>query len=74
MLRMAGEFDLQAGPAVASHLGVVDDGASEGVDRVCVDLGEITFSDSSGLHAIIKAEARAADAGLEFTIEDRVAR
>lgn len=54
-LRVAGELDLSTAPQLNEALGAIaEDGA------VTLDLSELTFIDSSGLHAIV-AYARAAN-------------
>jgi anti-anti-sigma factor len=70
VLCVTGEFDLQGEPVFMSHLGALDDSDHESLERLCLDLRGLTFIDSSGLHAIVKARARAADAGVEFAIDE----
>lgn len=57
VLCVTGEFDLQGQPDFASRLTALQDGDSDGVERLCMDLREITFIDSSGLHAIVNPRA-----------------
>jgi anti-anti-sigma factor len=70
VLSVTGEFDLQGEQSFMSHLGALDDGDGEGIERLCLDLQGLTFIDSSGLHAIVTARARAADVGVEFAIDE----
>ena len=55
-LSAAGEIDLASAPILASHLQrAIDDG--DGV--VAVDLGDVTFIDSSGVNALVTAHLAA---------------
>jgi anti-anti-sigma factor len=41
---------------------------SDGVSEILLDLREVTFIDSSGLHALIRASERAEDAGKRLVV------
>jgi anti-sigma B factor antagonist len=55
-LRLAGELDLAVARDVAT---VVDELIDAGVSHVVVDLRELTFVDSSGVHMLISARRAA---------------
>jgi anti-sigma B factor antagonist len=63
VVTLSGELDLASAPAFAPALA---DAASSG--DVVVDLANLTFIDSSGLWALIKADAAAEAAGGTFTL------
>ena len=54
---LSGELDLATAPRLVHALTEVADGTAV----VILDLSELTFMDSSGLHAIISARARLAE-------------
>jgi len=60
-----GELDVDTAAAVEEHLReVLDSGFSE----VVLDLRRLTFMDSTGLHLIFKADARAERDGTSFVV------
>ena len=63
-LRLSGELDLATAPQLADAL------AQAGRDSVAVilDLSELTFMDSSGLHVILNARASLAEAGSRLVL------
>jgi anti-sigma B factor antagonist len=63
VVTLSGELDLASAPAFAP---VLADAASSG--DVAVDLADLAFIDSSGLWALIKANAAAEAAGSAFTL------
>jgi anti-sigma B factor antagonist len=60
-----GELDLASSPTLEQELDRVRD--SE-VDLLIVDLRELRFMDSTGLHALVKANKRANEAGRRFAV------
>jgi anti-anti-sigma factor len=60
-----GELDLASSPALEQELDRVSDTA---VDLLIVDLRELRFMDSTGLHALVKAHKRAQDSGQRFAV------
>lgn len=60
-----GELDLASSPTLEQELERVQDAD---VDLLIVDLRALRFMDSTGLHALVKANKRAADAGRRFAV------
>jgi anti-sigma B factor antagonist len=58
-VRVTGELDLATAPILAQALSQ----AEERAQRVVLDLRELTFMDSSGVHVILEASLRANAAG-----------
>ena len=58
-----GELDLASSPTLEQEIDRVGD-----VDLLIVDLRELRFMDSTGLHALVKANNRSADAGRRFAV------
>ncbi|WP_406261093.1 STAS domain-containing protein [Streptomyces nigra] len=65
LVRVTGEFDADEAEAVTSALAAPRDGAAL---ATVVDLGEVTFADSSLLHALLTARQDHATAGLPFVL------
>ncbi|MCP2341684.1 STAS domain-containing protein [Actinomadura rupiterrae] len=64
-IAVCGDLDI----ATAETLRAVFAGASgESVSRIVVDLSGVSFCDSSGLSALVDAEAAARAAGIRFTL------
>jgi len=63
-LRATGELDIATAPQLAEMLGQ----AEERCQRVVLDLRELTFMDSAGVHAIIDATLRATAAGRRLVL------
>jgi anti-anti-sigma factor len=61
----AGELDLATAPLVADHFDAL---AESDVDHVVLDLGALTFLDSSGVALLIGAWRRASREGWTLTI------
>jgi anti-sigma B factor antagonist len=59
-LALRGELDLGTAPKLEGHLRQVE---QDGVQAVLLDLRDLTFVDSTGLHTFVKARSRAADNG-----------
>ena len=53
---LRGELDMATAPALEHHL---EPFANDGVSAILLDLRELTFIDSSGLHALVRASERA---------------
>ena len=60
-----GELDLAASPTLEQELERVRDAD---IDLLIVDLRELRFMDSTGLHALVKENKRATDAGRRFAV------
>ena len=58
-----GELDLASSPTLEQEIDRAGD-----VDLLIVDLRKLRFMDSTGLHALVKANKRAADAGRRFAV------
>ena len=69
VVEVAGQIDLYAAPEFKEHISRVID---EGATRVIVDLGRVTFMDSTGLGVLIGAlkRIRAANAELLLVVTD----
>lgn len=63
-LCLGGELDVVAAPALDAALRAAQADRS----RVFVDLGELEFMDSSGLHVLLQADARARRADAQLLI------
>jgi anti-anti-sigma factor len=66
VVRLAGEVDLTVSAVLEQTL--LDAPAIPGVQSVVVDLGQLRFLDSSGVHALVKGYLAANDAGLHYTV------
>ncbi len=64
-VRLAGELDLATVPALDARLERLADG---GEREIFVDLGELSFIDSSGLHLLVKWSRRAIEEGVAFSL------
>lgn len=64
-LALRGELDLGTAPELETHLMRVE---QDGVRAVVLDLHELTFVDSTGLHTFLKARSRAAESGRGFAL------
>jgi anti-sigma B factor antagonist len=65
--KVAGELDT----TTRSYLqGQIEDVLARHPESVTVDAGELTFLDSSGFAALLRARARAKEAGVPFRIVD----
>ena len=60
-----GELDLASSPTLEQAIDGVSD---DDVDLLIVDLRELRFMDSTGLHALVKANKRAGEAGRKFAV------
>lgn len=65
-LRLAGELDL-AGSEMLTR--AFDMFVREGVERVVVDAGAVSFLDSSGLRALLAGQRAVTEAGLGWAVE-----
>jgi anti-sigma B factor antagonist len=63
-VRLSGELDLATAPQLAGALAEVPDGTAV----VILDLSELTFMDSTGLHLVVSARARLAEAGCRLVL------
>jgi anti-anti-sigma factor len=57
-LTAAGEIDRASAPILAAEL---QEAIDAGADLILVDLGDVTFMDSSGVHALVTAHQTAPD-------------
>ena len=62
---LAGELDLASSPTLEQELDRVGD---PDVGLLIIDLRELRFMDSTGLHALVKANKRATEAGRRFAV------
>jgi anti-sigma B factor antagonist len=60
-----GELDLASSPTLEQAIDRLDE---SDVDLLIVDLRELKFMDSTGLHALVKANKRAGEAGRRFAL------
>jgi anti-sigma B factor antagonist len=63
-VRVTGQLDIATGPQLTEMLG----SAEESAQRVVLDLRQLTFIDSAGLHVILNASARAKAAGRRLVL------
>jgi|tagenome__1003787_1003787.scaffolds.fasta_scaffold20725663_2 anti-anti-sigma factor len=63
---VSGEVDLSTATRLRESLARVVD--EHGAERLDVDLSEVTFLDSSGVSALLAAQALATDAGWDFAV------
>jgi anti-sigma B factor antagonist len=64
-LALRGELDMATARKLEEHLMVVE---QDGVGAVLIDLRDLTFVDSTGLHTFLKAKSRAAENGHRFAL------
>ena len=60
-----GELDLASSPTLEQELDRVGDAD---VDLLIIDLRKLRFMDSTGLHALVKANKRATETGRRFAV------
>lgn len=63
-IALAGELDNASAPLVEAMLRAI----SMDVTAISIDLSELEFMDSSGIHMFRRAAARARELGVEFTL------
>jgi anti-anti-sigma factor len=66
--RLSGELDLTASDRVVEALG--REPTLSAAPRLVVDMGGVTFCDSSGLGALLDVRRAAGDAGVEMVLRD----
>lgn len=74
LVRLVGELDLAGAPKLEDELRHVE---QRGPAVIVLDLQELTFMDSSGLRALLTADARAREAGRRLVLvrgDERVQR
>jgi anti-sigma B factor antagonist len=64
-LALGGELDLVSSPALEQAL---DAAAESDAELIIVDLRGLEFMDSTGLHALVKAQHRLEDMGRRFAL------
>ena len=64
VLRLGGEFDV----ACEEHFASVVEGLADEARTIVVDLSELSFIDSSGLRALLRAWKRCEEAGASLTV------
>ena len=64
-LALTGELDIVSSPALEQTMAEL---SASDVELVVVDLRELQFMDSTGLHALIRAQQQAHDLGREFAL------
>jgi anti-anti-sigma factor len=62
---LQGELDLASARKVEEHFASID---AQSPSRMVVDLGGLTFIDSSGLRVLLLADARARERGYELVL------
>lgn len=67
ILVASGELDLASAPVLQAHL---ERAWQSGAGQVIVDLRDVEFMDSTGLHEIISAHRHAQESGLAFGVVD----
>jgi anti-anti-sigma factor len=65
LLAVSGELDLASTPVLAEQLERADE---QNAGMVVVDLRELDFMDSTGLHLLLKAHTRAQELGRRFVL------
>jgi anti-sigma B factor antagonist len=65
VFQLAGELDLASSPMLEEEMDLVRDAD---VDLLIVDLRDLNFMDSTGLHALVKAHKHARDVGRRFAV------
>lgn len=60
LIAAAGEIDISSAPALEQ---AIDRALEDGADRIALDLGEVTFMDSTGLRTIMITQRRLGDPG-----------
>ena len=66
-ISVTGELDAATAPRLAEHVRQSEGDGSP--DTVVVDLGEVTFIDSSGLSALVAAHKRFRSRGVQFAVQ-----
>jgi anti-anti-sigma factor len=65
-MRVSGDLDLATVPAFVERF---DDELAAGPDRITVDLRTVSFSDTTGLAALIRCRRRAARLGVDLVLD-----
>ncbi len=65
ILALRGELDLGSTPMLETEL---SDGLSDGARRITIDLGQLEFMDSRGLHALLRAQHAAETNQMSFSL------
>ncbi len=65
LVRLEGELDVASAPRFER---VLNTALEKGASTVVLDLSELTFLDSTGIHVLISASRRAADQGCTFVL------
>lgn len=60
LIAAAGEIDISSAPALEQ---AIDLALDDGADRIALDLGNVTFMDSTGLRTLITTQRRLNDPG-----------
>ncbi len=68
VIALRGDLDPHTAPLLEAAL--ADLGSGPNMDRVVIDLGGISFIDSSGLRVFVTARASLADAGIELALRN----
>ena len=68
VVRLSGELDLSSRTVLADE--VVGQMTTSGPTRLAIDLGQVTFCDSSGLGALLDIRRAAGDAGVEMVLQN----
>lgn len=64
-IALRGELEMATLPDLEGHLAPFE---SNGVSAIMLDLGELTFMDSTGLHALVRARERARTHGQQLIL------
>lgn len=67
VVSLSGELDLSSAPAVEAEVGRL---LGAGAAVLVLDLRKLAFMDSTGLRAVLRADARARDGGRRLAVVD----
>jgi anti-sigma B factor antagonist len=67
-LILSGELDLLSSPRLEEALSALDEGERADPELVVIDLRELEFMDSTGLHLLIQAQQHAEESGRRLAL------
>lgn len=68
VVALGGELDLHGSERLTAEVQRVLEEKAAGVDRVEIDASDLTFADSAGLRAVLKARDDAQTTGMTFAV------